>query len=241
MSQSARRYLRVPILMAALCLVVNLVLIGTGLTGNAQAQADHGAIPSLELASDTPGQMTISWQAPESPPTDYRITWAKSSLDWLSWTDDNEAGRGNLYPDGEATELTLENLTPGETYKVRMRSRYYNVDRSVHESSGPWSATVRQRVKDHPPAAPSGESPAHSQKAGVSPHSQVWRMAEFGGDRAQQLILPLSRAKVPDEETLCRDVKALEQERNEAQACINWRFSIQDARTKLHRPYPINA
>ena len=37
-----------------------------------------------------------------------------------------------------------------------MRSRYYNADRSVHESSGPWTNTATQRVKDHPPAAPTG-------------------------------------------------------------------------------------
>ena len=47
------------------------------------------------------------------------------------------------------------------------------------------------------------------------------------------------RQRLPDEESLCREVRALELERNEAQARINWRFSIQDARTKLHRLYPI--
>ena len=46
------------------------------------------------------------------------------------------------------------------------------------------------------------------------------------------------KKRVPDEESLCREVQALEQERNEAQARINWRFGIQDARTKLHRLYP---
>ena len=49
------------------------------------------------------------------------------------------------------------------------------------------------------------------------------------------------RQRLPDEESLCREVRALEIERNEAQARINWRFSIQDARTKLHRLYPINS
>ena len=44
--------------------------------------------------------------------------------------------------------------------------------------------------------------------------------------------------RLPDEATLCREVQALEMERNEAQARINWRFGIQDARTKLHRLYP---
>ena len=46
------------------------------------------------------------------------------------------------------------------------------------------------------------------------------------------------RRRLPDEDALCREVGALELERNEAQARINWRFSIQDARTKLHRLYP---
>ena len=44
--------------------------------------------------------------------------------------------------------------------------------------------------------------------------------------------------RLPDEATLCGEVQALEMERNEAQARINWRFGIQDARTKLHRLYP---
>ena len=35
--------------------------------------------------------------------------------------------------------------------------------------------------------------------------------------------------RLPDEETLCREVKALEQERNEARAVINWRFTTEDA------------
>lgn len=46
------------------------------------------------------------------------------------------------------------------------------------------------------------------------------------------------RKRLPDEESLCREVQALEQERNEAQARINWRFGILDARAKLHRLYP---
>ena len=49
------------------------------------------------------------------------------------------------------------------------------------------------------------------------------------------------RKRIPDEESLCREVQALEQERNQAQVHINWRFGILDARTKLHRLYPINS
>ena len=47
--------------------------------------------------------------------------------------------------------------------------------------------------------------------------------------------------RLPDEETLCREVAALVGERNAARIIINWRFSIQDARTKLHRLYPFDS
>ena len=49
------------------------------------------------------------------------------------------------------------------------------------------------------------------------------------------------RQRIPGEEALCREVHALERERNEARAVINWRFSIQDARAKLLRLYPFDS
>ena len=42
-----------------------------------------------------------------------------------------------------------------------------------------------------------------------------------------------------DEETLCLEVKALGQQRNEARAVIDCRFTTEDARRKLHRLYPV--
>ena len=45
------------------------------------------------------------------------------------------------------------------------------------------------------------------------------------------------KQRLPDEETLRREVQALVGERNAARATINWRFNTQDARTKLHRLY----
>jgi hypothetical protein len=43
---------------------------------------------------------------------------------------------------------------------------------------------------------------------------------------------------IPDEQTLHHNVQNLEEERNAAQATVNWLFSSQDARVKLHRLYP---
>ena len=46
------------------------------------------------------------------------------------------------------------------------------------------------------------------------------------------------RQRLPNEDSLIREVSALEQQRNEAQAVIHWGFTTQDARKKLHRLYP---
>ena len=46
------------------------------------------------------------------------------------------------------------------------------------------------------------------------------------------------RGRIGDEETLKQHIGALERERNEAGATINWRFNSQDARVKLNRIYP---
>ena len=141
--------------LALVAMVVGVALfIAYGLAGTAHVQAESGAIPSLTLDSNEPGQLVINWQAPDPAPTDYRLSWANSSLEFLSYKDSNEAQRGNVYPAGGVTTLTLNNLTPGDTYKVQMRSRYYNGDGSGRQSSGPWTATATQRVKNHPPAAP---------------------------------------------------------------------------------------
>ena len=45
--------------------------------------------------------------------------------------------------------------------------------------------------------------------------------------------------RVGDEALLRREIAALERERNEAAAIIDWRFSTQDARSKLKHVYPI--
>lgn len=44
--------------------------------------------------------------------------------------------------------------------------------------------------------------------------------------------------RIPDEETLNREVRAYEDRRNEAKATIDWQFTCKDARVKLHRLYP---
>ena len=144
------------LLAAALTILAVTILATSAMTAPApaHAQAGNDSIPSLTLHSTEPGQLIITWETPDPAPTDYRLRWANTDLGWPSWSGTNETERANEYPLGGVTSLTLNNLTPGDSYKVQMRSRYYNSDRSVRESSGPWTATATQRVKDHPPAAP---------------------------------------------------------------------------------------
>ena len=46
------------------------------------------------------------------------------------------------------------------------------------------------------------------------------------------------RRRIGDEQTLRREIEALERERNEAGAVIDWRFTTKDARIKLRHIYP---
>ncbi len=48
----------------------------------------------------------------------------------------------------------------------------------------------------------------------------------------------LGKRRLADEETLRRETKAWERERNRLGASVDWRFTTDDARTKLRRLYP---
>ena len=96
----------------------------------------------LTLTSDAPGSLTIQWDTPSPSPTDYRINWARTDHKFLSWKLPNEESRGNEYPDGSTTSLTLTGLTEGAEFKVQMRARY----RTNGHWSGPWTASVTQQV-----------------------------------------------------------------------------------------------
>ena len=146
---------RARIALAALAaLAVMAALLFGGLV--ALAQGDRGAVPNLRLSSAAPGELTISWDAPDPAPSDYRVNWAEQSLGFLSYKNSNEAGRGNEYPSGEKRSITLTGLTKGETFKVMARARYTSGGRNNGPWSGPWTDTVTARVKDDPPPPPTG-------------------------------------------------------------------------------------
>jgi hypothetical protein len=67
------------------------------------------------------------------------------------------------------------------------------------------------------------------------------RLRTFGIAECELSVLErqcLAR-RIPNVETLTREVAAWEQKRNRAQGTIDWRFTTADARIKLKRLYPI--
>ena len=68
-------------------------------------------------------------------------------------------------------------------------------------------------------------------------HGSWLNMAEIEFSVLPRRVL---RRRIADEETLSGEIAALEAERNQAGATIDWRFSTVDARVKLHHLYPAN-
>ena len=126
----------------------------------AQVQAqDNGAITGLTLTSDTPGALTVSWEAASPTPTDYRVDWAKSNEDYQSWKVDE----GHKYPAPTATTATIADLSHDTEYKIRMRARYYRDEHEGKSWGGPWATetiTVTGEPAETPTPEPTEEEPA---------------------------------------------------------------------------------
>ena len=126
-----------------------------GVFAVAQAQQADGTMDGVTLASDAPGALTVSWETPSPAPTDYRLRWAPVESDFLPWKDGNETDRGNAYPAGDATSLTLSGLPEGTEFKLQVRARYHKGEYKKSPWSGPW-AEASALVMSQPPDVPDG-------------------------------------------------------------------------------------
>ena len=167
---------------ALLLLVAALVAGLAGLAGLrgglVEADAVDGEVSNVVLSSDAAGSLTIRWDAPTLSPSDYRLTWAPADQDYLSYRFENEALRGNSYPDGATTSLTLTGLTRGAEFKVRLRSRYRDGQYAQRRWSGPWTDEVTQRVRADAPAAPTALSATETTRKGQTSISLSWAAPE---------------------------------------------------------------
>ncbi len=160
---------------ALLLLTAALIAGLAGLRGGlVEADAVDGEVSSVVLSSDAAGSLTIRWDAPTLSPSDYRLMWAPADQDYLSYRFENEALRGNSYPDGATTSLTLTGLTRGAEFKVRLRSRYRDGQYAQRRWSGPWTDEVTQRVRAEAPAAPTALSATETTRKGPTSISLSW-------------------------------------------------------------------
>ena len=125
------------IFLAAILLAA--IAISTFYFSSAQAQTADGTITGLTLTSDSPGTLTVSWDAANPTPTDYRVDWAKSTESYQSWKVDE----GHDYPVATATSTTITGLEHDTEYKIRLRARYYRGEHEGKSWGGPWAeATI---------------------------------------------------------------------------------------------------
>lgn len=66
-------------------------------------------------------------------------------------------------------------------------------------------------------------------------HGSWLNMAEIEFSALSRQCL---KRRIPDQETLIREIKAWEVARNRLSVTCNWQFTTKDARTKLHKLYP---
>ena len=115
------------------------------------------------------------------------------------------------YPEAEKVRVVLDNLN---THRAA----------SLYETFEPKEARrVIQRLEFH-------YTPKHGSK-----HGSWLNMAEIEFSVFSNQCL---NRRIEDEDALKREIAALETERNQAAATINWRFSTTGARNKLRRIYP---
>ena len=114
-SLSQRRWIAVAMVVVAVALSSSISQISS--------QADEAAWKQpvenvVVLPGDSPGELQVSWDTHSESAVDYRVAWAPdgesfrefSELDWNAFPTDSE--------------LLIANLTPGETYKAKVRARF---------------------------------------------------------------------------------------------------------------------
>ena len=163
----------------------------------------------VTLASDAPGTLTVSWETPSPAPTDYRLRWAPAESDYLSWTADKETDRGNAYPAGDATSLTLSGLSEGGEFKVQVRARYHKGEHKKRPWSGPW-AEASALVMSQPPDVPDGARDALDARAPSAPNLAATAVTPAGQTHTYAVQARNSAGLSPQSNTVTATVPASE-------------------------------
>ena len=83
--------------LAVLAAVIATLALGSF---TAQAQEPAGSINNQLVSSPDPGQLVVTWSAPNETPTDYRVRWAPANQDYLSYSVDKHLRTRQRVPRG---------------------------------------------------------------------------------------------------------------------------------------------
>ncbi|WP_419862420.1 cadherin-like beta sandwich domain-containing protein [Candidatus Poriferisodalis sp.] len=127
-------------------------------------------IGSVVVSSGAPGELSVSWGAPGLVPFGYRVMWAREDLGYLSYWQADEAHRGNVWPDGGASSVTLSGLEQGASYKVQIRARFRSLEGKV--SASPWTGEVTAVVSS-PAAQQQADEPDSAEQQAAEPETET--------------------------------------------------------------------
>ena len=182
---------RLWLLIAALTLLTAAVLGASFMSATAKAQDDQGAISNLQVSSPNPGQLALAWNAPSEAPTDYRVRWAPSGEDYLSFSEPNTSERGSAYPSG--TSHTVNDLTAGATYKIQARARYNGGEHADNPWSGPWSDEATVTISSPPPPPTTTPDPTSEPTQEPTPATDAVTDLALSSDTAGELAITWSQ------------------------------------------------
>ena len=89
------------VLIAALLLAVPFLF-----DAGSPVHAADKDVTGVTVTSPNPGELAISWDTPSRAPSDYRVTWKKSSGKWASYKKANTVDGGNAFPTGTSHSVT---------------------------------------------------------------------------------------------------------------------------------------
>ena len=139
-------------LRVAMLTITAMAVLSVGVLLTGVVSANDQAIPTVRVSSPNPGELSITWSAPENTTNhkDYRVSWSQNTNGIHSYTKANTAEGGNVYPAKTVTSHTVAGLQAG-TYYVALRARY-------NDGAGPWKVSSAVDVEtDNPPETPTPE------------------------------------------------------------------------------------
>ncbi len=136
-----------PVLVGFLAAVLMATLLSTTATG---VQALENPVTGVNVAPGSEsGQIVITWSEPSEQAEDYRVSWAPENENFKALA----TNEGNAF----VTETTyvVNGLSPGVTYKARVRARFGEGRKTAWSETAFGEAATQQFVQDssEPPIA----------------------------------------------------------------------------------------